>query len=67
MIPDASQKIAACLHRVFKYALDNGVPHIIFYGDVCEVPRLDYKSEVALYSVLLDPRYRDLDIRFILG
>ncbi len=67
IIPDASHKIAQCLHRVLGYALNHGVQTIIFYGDVCEFPRLDYKSEVALYSVLLDQRYKDLDLRFILG
>lgn len=49
------------------YALNHGVQTVLFYGDVCEFPRLDYKSEVALYSVLLDSRYKDLDLRFILG
>ena len=67
LIPEASSKIAQCLHRVFGYALNQGVRNILFYGDVCETPRLDYASEVALYSVLLNPRYRDLSIRFILG
>lgn len=67
LIPDASYKIAQCLHRVLGYALNHGVQTVLFYGDVCEFPRLDYKSEVALYSVLLDSRYKDLDLRFILG
>lgn len=67
LIPDAPTKIAQCLHRVFGYAMNQGVQHIIFYGDVCETPRLDYASEVSLYSVLLSPKYRDLKFRFILG
>jgi hypothetical protein len=67
IIPDASQKIAQCLHRVLGYALNHGVQTVLFYGDICEVPRLDYAAEVALYSVLLDQKYRDLDLRFVLG
>lgn len=67
LIPDASAKIANCLHRVFGYALNHGVQTIIFYGDVCDTPRLSYKDQVALYSVILSPKYRDLRLRFILG
>lgn len=47
--------------------MSHGVRNILFYGDICEVPRLDYASEVALYSVLLSPKYRDLDFYFVLG
>lgn len=40
---------------------------VLFYGDVCEKPRLSYEAQVSLYSLLLRRKYRELDIHIIPG
>lgn len=67
IIPDASERIVRSMTKVFDYALDHGVEHVIQYGDVGERPRLSYHAQTCLYQALLKPKYRDLQIHFILG
>lgn len=67
LIPDAPRLIAKSIRKVFKYALDNGVKNVLFYGDVAERPRLSYADQKAFYGTLLDPRYTELEIHVILG
>jgi hypothetical protein len=67
LIPEASTLIAQSMCRVFDYALEHGVKTVIQYGDVAEKPRLSYGAQIALYRALTRKKYRELDIRFILG
>lgn len=67
LIPEASTLIAKSIRRVFKYALDRGIKNVLFYGDICERPRLSYDAQCEFYGVILDPRYKDLEIHIILG
>lgn len=67
LVPEASDKIARSLHRVFGYAMNHGVEHVFFYGDLCEFPRMTYEAQVAFMKVLLDTKYRDLKFHIILG
>lgn len=67
LIPSAPSLIAKSIRRVFRYALDKGIKNVLFYGDVAERPRLSYDDQCAFYQVLLDPKYKDLEIHIILG
>src|SRR6478736_765638 len=67
MISDASQKITRCWRRVFKYAMENGVPHVLFYGDIGEKPKLSDEAVCQIADTIFRPEYKELDIHFILG
>lgn len=67
LIPNASELIVKSVERVFRYALNNGVKNVLFYGDIGERPRLSYDAQVNLYKLLLKKKYRDLSLHFILG
>ena len=68
MVTDANDKIVASVRRgPFKFAQENGIRHVIFYGDLCERYRMTYEGQVALYQLFLDPKYNDLILHFILG
>lgn len=67
IIPDASELICASVEKVFRYALKKGVRHVVFYGDICERPRMSYHSQVLFYRTLLKAEYSDLVFHVILG
>ncbi len=68
LVENANDKIVDSVRRgPFKYAQDNGIKHVLFYGDLCEKARMSYEAQVALYQLFLDPKYEDLVLHFILG
>ena len=67
LIQDANAKIVKSVRKTFKYAVENGIKHVIFYGDLGEKYRLSYEAQVALYGLCLDQRWKDLILHFILG
>lgn len=67
LIPDSNTLICKSLRRVYKYALERGVQHVIHYGDVSERPKLSDDAVCLLIPLLLDPRYEALHFHFILG
>jgi DNA repair exonuclease SbcCD nuclease subunit len=67
LVENANDKISASIRKVFKYAVENGVRHVIFYGDLCERYRMSYEAQVSFYQIALDPKYEDLVIHAILG
>lgn len=68
IIEDANDKIVSSVRRgPFHYAQENGIEHVIFYGDLCEKARMSYEGQVALYQLFLDKKYEDLTLHFILG
>jgi DNA repair exonuclease SbcCD nuclease subunit len=67
LIPGASSLIARCVRRVFKYAMEHGIQTVIFKGDIGDKPKLSQDAQVALIEVIFDPKYKDLDLHFILG
>lgn len=67
LIQDASAKTTQCWRRVFKYALERGVRHVAFYGDIGNKSRLTDESECQILDTLLRPAYRDLHFHFIPG
>lgn len=67
IVPDASAKICRSVRKVFKYALERGVQNVIFYGDICDKPRMDEEAQCQLLDTILRDEYRELNIHFILG
>jgi hypothetical protein len=67
IIPEASQLITRCWRRVFKYALDNGVQDVFFYGDIGEKPRLSDEAMCQIADTIFREEYRELNLHFILG
>lgn len=67
LIADANDKIIRSVRKCFKYATEHGVRDVLFYGDLCEKSRMSYEFQVALYTLLLDPKWRGLKLHFILG
>lgn len=67
LIENVNGKIEKALRRVLRYALENGVRVVIFYGDVCDKPIMSYDGHMMLMRVLMDPKYADLDFHMILG
>lgn len=67
LIPGANALTAKCVRRVFKYALANGIQTVVFKGDIGDKPKLSQDAQVALIDVIFDPKYKDLDLHFILG
>ena len=67
VVPDVNIHISRSIRRVFNYALERGIKHIIFYGDIGERPRLSYEAQKMFYRTLLHPKYRGLNIHIILG
>lgn len=67
LIPDASAKIMKCWRKVFRYALERGVKHVVFYGDIGDKHRLSDDAQCQVLRTILDPEYRELHLHFILG
>jgi hypothetical protein len=67
IVADANTKIIKSVRKCFKYAVERGIRDVIFYGDLCEKARMSYEFQVALYTLLLDTKWRDLRMHFILG
>jgi DNA repair exonuclease SbcCD nuclease subunit len=67
LIPDSNSLMVKSLKRVYKYALERGVQHVIHYGDVSDKPKLSDDAVCLLIPLLLDPKYENLHFHFILG
>lgn len=67
LVPNALKLQGLAVERVLRYALKNGVKNIVFYGDICERPRMSYEAQVLFYSLLLKEEYSELDFHVILG
>lgn len=64
-IPHYNDVLASEMAKVFKYAMDNGVEHVIIFGDVAEKPRLSYEAFLALFNLLVN--HKELQLHIILG
>ncbi len=54
------------IHKPYKYALQNGIKHVVVPGDMSNVPRLDERYLIALTSFLIS--YDDhVDTHYVLG
>ncbi len=67
LIPNASELVCSSVARVLNYALDKGIRDVVFYGDICEKPRMSYEAQCLFYKLLLRERYSELKFHFILG
>lgn len=67
IIPEATTLICAAVEKALDYALDRGIKYVLFYGDICERPRLSYLSQVQFYKLLMKKRYRELEYHVVLG
>lgn len=67
LIPDVNSLIKKSINRCLKYAMDNGISNVVFYGDIGEKSRLSYDAQITLNSILLNKKYKDLHFHFILG
>ena len=64
-LPDLNSRILCEVKKVLSYARRNGVPLIVFYGDICETPELSTEASRGLLQLLL--QNADLQMIFLLG
>lgn len=67
LIPEVNTLIKKSVTRCLKYALENGVDNIVFYGDIGERSRLSYSAQITLNEILFNQKYSSLKFHFILG
>lgn len=48
----ATDLMLGCVRAVFQYAVDNGVPHVVFLGDIGDEPSLGDYCELKLLELL---------------
>jgi DNA repair exonuclease SbcCD nuclease subunit len=56
-IKEPNRVIAKLIEQPLAYAESKGIKHIIFYGDLCEGTRMSYEGQLALVSVLRNPKF----------
>lgn len=66
-IPRLEEFISSEVRKCLRYAKKHGVEHVVFYGDICDTPRMSYESTLSMSELLFDPRYKDLQFHVLLG
>lgn len=52
-MPNANNRIADEIHKPFRYALANGIKHVIIPGDASDTPTLSERAFIILLTLLL--------------
>jgi hypothetical protein len=55
------------MRKPLDYALENGIEHVFYYGDIFEYPRATYESMRLFKHVIFAKKYRNLNQWIILG
>jgi metallophosphoesterase superfamily enzyme len=55
------------MRKPLDYALENGLEHVIYYGDIFEHPRASYESQSLFKRVIFAKKYRNLHQWIIIG
>ena len=63
LIEESDAMVGQSVDRVLEYASRHGIRHVIFYGDICEGPRMSYGAVLELIRILR----QDFEFHLILG